>query len=179
MEQVSQRYASALFELANELKVADKWQEQMRYVKAVFNSDKTLLKVLTHYRIAKEDKKSIISNVFNDKLDKDLLNFLLLLIDKKRISNIMGIANTFNSLCNEAKNIKEGLVYSMSALDSDDKKRIEAAVSTKLGYQIELHNKLDYNLINGVKVVVGDVVFDGSMRHRLDSLKSELLKESR
>ena len=45
--------------------------------------------------------------------------------------------------------------------------------------KLELVNKIDPTLISGIKVVVGDNVIDGSTKHRLNSLKSELLKESR
>lgn len=179
MEQVSQRYATALFELANELKKTDSWQEQMRFVKAVFVQNKEYLAFFAHYRITKEEKQNILRSVFEGKIDRELLNFLLLLLDKRRIGKIVGIATSFNTLCNEAKNVSEGVVYSISELSAESKREIEESVGKKLGVKLDLANKLDPNLISGVKVVVGDIVIDGSMQHRLSSLKSELLKESR
>ena len=87
-------------------------------------------------------------------------------------------SNAFNTLCNDAKNVKEGIVYSVNELSKDEIKRVEEAISANLGYTAELHNKLNPDLISGVRVVVGDVVFDGSMRNRLNSLTSELLKKA-
>lgn len=179
MESVSSRYATALFELAREKQCTDNWQEQMRFVKSVFVQNKEYLAFFSHYRITKEEKRDVIRKVFENKVDRDLLNFLLLLLDKRRIGNIVGIASGFNTLCNEAKNISEGIVYSVSELSKEDKEKIEEAVGTRLGLKLDLSNKLDPNLISGIKVVVGDNVIDGSMQNRLYSLRSELLKESR
>lgn len=178
MEQVSQRYAEALFELANELHVTDDWQEQMRAVKNVFTENTEFLKVLCHYRVSKEEKKDLIIKTFDGKIDKNIVNFFQLLVDKRRISNIIGIATAFNTLCNDAKNIKEGYVYSVNMLNKDEITSIENAVSKKLDCKVELQNRINQDLISGVKVVVGDVVLDGSMRNRLDSLTSELLKKA-
>ena len=178
MEQVNGRYASALFELANELKVTDSWQEQMRSVKEIMKQNDEFFKVLCHYRVSKEEKKELISKVFTGKIDKHIVNFFMLLVDKRRIRNIVGIATAFNTLCNEAKNIKEGCVYSVNKLSDEEIKNIEEAVGKRLECNVSLENRINDSLISGVKVVVGDVVLDGSMRNRLNSLTSELLKKA-
>ena len=90
----------------------------------------------------------------------------------------MKISTAFNTLCNEAKNVSEGIVYSVNELSAEQKDAIEAAVGKKLGVTLDLTNRLDANLISGVKVVVGDNVIDGSLQHRITSLKSELLKKA-
>ena len=178
MDGVSVRYATALFELACEKQCADKWQEQMEFVKSVFANNKDYLAFFSHYRITKEEKRSVLLSVFKDRIDRDLLNFLQLLLDKRRISNIVGIATAFNTICNDAKGVSSGIVYSVNELSAEHKKEIEESVGKKLGMKLELVNKLDPTLISGIKVVVGDNVIDGSIKHRLDSLKSELLRKA-
>ncbi|MBE6113986.1 MAG: F0F1 ATP synthase subunit delta [Erysipelotrichaceae bacterium] len=178
METVSSRYATALFELACEKQCADNWQEQMRFVKSVFAKNKEYLAFFSHYRITLEEKQAVLRGVFENKIDRDLMNFLFLLLDKKRIGNIVKISTAFNTLCNEAKNVSEGIVYSVNELSAEQKDAIEATVGKKLGVTLDLTNRLDANLISGVKVVVGDNVIDGSLQHRITSLKSELLKKA-
>jgi len=178
MEQVCERYATALFELANELQMTDSWQEQMREVKKVFVANPDFVRVLSHYRVTKEEKKDLINKAFSGKIDRNIVNFFSLLVDKRRINKVVGIATAFNTICNDAKNVREGIVYSVHELDPEELKSVEQAVSAKLGYKVELQNKLNEDLISGVRVVVGDVVLDGSMRNRLDSLTNELLKKA-
>lgn len=179
MSQLDHRYATALFELAQEKHLVDTWQGQMEGVKSVFAQNKDYISFFGHYRIANQAKKEVLRNVFQDKVDKDVLNFLLLLVDKKRIKQILGIATSFHSICNASKNVKEGYVYSVKTLAQHDKASIEAAVGEKLGCRVDLVNRIDRTLISGVKVIVEDQVIDGSLRYRMSSLKSELLRESR
>lgn len=179
MSQINERYATALFELAQELGKVDAWQEQMKAVRSVFQQNKDYMTFFGHYRIANETKKEVLRNVFQGKVDKEVLNFLLLLVDKRRIRQLPGIAASFHTICNASKNIKEGIVYSVNELDAADKAKVEESVGQYLGCKVDLINRLDRSLISGIKVVVEDQVIDGSLRHRLNSLKSELLKESR
>ena len=57
--------------------------------------------------------------------------------------------------------------------------RIEQAMAKRQGQNLELTNRVDPRLISGIKVVIGNEVIDGSMKSKIESLKSELLKESR
>ena len=56
---------------------------------------------------------------------------------------------------------------------------LEKALSTKLQDKVELENRIDGNLIKGIKVVIDDVVMDDSMRYKIDALKETLLKDVR
>lgn len=179
MSQLDFRYATALFELAKETDSIDAWQGQMQSIRSVFVQNKDYISFFGHYRIANSSKKEVLRNVFQDKVDKNVLNFLLLLVDKKRIKHILGIATSFHSICNASKNIKQGIVYSVKELDINDKAKIEETVGKSLNCTVDLTNQIDRSLITGVKVVVEDQVIDGSLRNRMNSLKSELLKESR
>lgn len=179
MNQIANRYARALFELADELHRIDAWQEQMKTVKQIFTQNKEYLSFFAHYRISGTEKKEVLKQVFSKELDKEVLHFLLLLVDKKRIKGILEITSAFNSLCNESKHIKEGIVYSVNELSDEQLQSIETSVSEKIGYRVSFLNRIDKELISGVKVVVEDQVIDGSMKYRIQSLKAELLRESR
>ncbi|MFR5600164.1 MAG: F0F1 ATP synthase subunit delta, partial [Holdemania filiformis] len=61
----------------------------------------------------------------------------------------------------------------------EDVARIEQAMAKRQGQNLELTNRVDPRLISGIKVVIGNEVIDGSMKSKIESLKSELLKESR
>ena len=75
-------------------------------------------------------------------------------------------------------NIYEGIIYSTEPLQNSKILEISRLISKKLGRQVELKNKIDSRLIGGVKVVVHDHIFDGSIKYKLETLK-EQLKERR
>ena len=70
-------------------------------------------------------------------------------------------------------------MYSIRELSDEEIKQIETSVSKKLDTNVELTNRISKDLISGIRVVVEDVVIDGSMKYKLDNLRSELLKGSR
>jgi F-type H+-transporting ATPase subunit delta len=179
MEKVASRYAQALFEFACESNKVDLWQQQMRLVHQVFQQDSQIGDFFSHIRIEADQKKSVFKQIFSNRIDTDVVNFFCLLIDKRRVSHFKEIAKEFHVLCNHSKGIKEGIVYSTRSLDSEEVKRIEDSISQKMKLNVELTNKLDPQLLSGVRVVVDDIVIDGSLRNKIDSLRHELLKGSR
>lgn len=179
MEKVASRYAQALFEFACESNKVDLWQQQMRLVQQVFQQDPQIGDFFSHIRVEANQKKKVFKEIFSSRVDRDIVNFFCLLIDKRRVNQFIEIAKEFHILCNQSNGIKEGVVYSTRLLDSDEIKRIEESISQKMKLNVELTNKLDPQLLSGVRVVVDDIVMDGSLKNKIDSLRHELLKGSR
>ena len=179
MEKVASRYAQALFEFACESNKVDLWQQQMRLVQQVFQQDPQIGDFFSHIRIEANQKKVVFKEIFSSRIDRDVVNFFCLLIDKRRVSQFIEIAKEFHVLCNQSNGIKEGVVYSTRLLDSNEIKGIEESISQKMKLNVELTNKLDPQLLSGVRVVVDDIVMDGSLKNKIDNLRHELLKGSR
>ena len=74
--------------------------------------------------------------------------------------------------------VYEGFVYSTEPLDKNKILEISDVISQKIHKKVELKNKIDSRLIGGVKVIVHDHVFDGSIKYKLETMK-EQLKERR
>ena len=86
--------------------------------------------------------------------------------------------NKIVKLLNEELKIDEGFLYSTVKLSESQIDSIEEAVGKKLGHKVELKNVIDERLIGGVRVVIHDHVFDGSIKFKLETLKNNL-KERR
>ncbi|MCI5774688.1 MAG: ATP synthase F1 subunit delta [Erysipelotrichaceae bacterium] len=173
------RYAQGLFDLALERQKISIWQQQMRLVRQVFTKDETLKNFFMNYQISKDEKKAVISKAFAQKVDKEVINFLCLLIDKHRFKAVVEIAKNFNTLCNEHDGIKEGIIYAPYELDDEQISLIEQTISKKVGAKVALEGQVNKTLIKGIKVVVDDMIFDDSMRYKIETLKETLLKDVR
>ena len=57
----------------------------------------------------------------------------------------------------------------------DDIEKVQNSISESIGVKVELHNKVDPSLIGGIKVIIKDHVYDGSLKNKLSKLKNELL----
>ena len=177
--QVAERYGQALFELARESGELVRWGQQARYLAAVVEENPPMLDFFNAVKISAEEKKQMVNTLFAGRIDTMLVHFLDLLIDKKRTKNTVEILRQFISLENAERGVAEGIVYSARRLAQDDLARIAEAMKKRQGQNLELINRVDPRLISGIKVVIGNEVIDGSMKSKIESLKSELLKESR
>lgn len=179
MSQLAERYAQALFELAKQEDAVVEYQMEVKQLIKIFDGNKQLQGFFNAVDITSVEKKELLEKAFKGKIKKMTYNFLNLLVDKKRMSHVTEILKTFNSLCNEERNVEEGIVYSARVLTEEQVERLEKALEAKLNKSVELSNLIDERLISGVKVIVGNQIIDVSMKNRIESLKYELLKESR
>ena len=103
-----------------------------------------------------------------------LLPFLCLLVKKHRIASFDDIESCFASLCDEASSTTRGIVYSASPLSREELTSIEASLGKKTSAEVKLRNVVDPSLLGGVKVSLGDKVYDGSLKGKLDNLAKQL-----
>lgn len=177
MESVHKSYAVALFELANEAKQLEIYQEEAKAISNILKDNKEFIELLNNQFVNKDDKKELLDKVFKNKINSMMLNFLKLLVDKQRFNLTIEIFKTFNSLANEYRGIEEGILYVASKLDEDKIKAIEAKIAQKINKKVELSTVIDSSLIGGFKVIISDLVIDNSIKNKLESLKNDLVEE--
>ena len=95
-----------------------------------------------------------------------------------RFNIINRIVKEYVEISNDELGVLEGIVYSTIELTRGEISRLEESVSKKLSQRVELTNHIDMSLIGGIKIVIHDHVFDGSLKGKLESLKLNL-KERR
>lgn len=175
MDTIASRYAQSLFELAKEENAIEAYWKDILKVQDVFK-DESFVRFFSHVAIADDIKNNILKESFQGQVSAYVFNFLLLLVKKRRMRYIVEICQHFQSLCHDYFGIKVGKVYSAYPLSEDDQKKIEKAVSQKLGKEVKLHVVIDETLIGGIKVEIDNHVYDDSLAYKLESLKRELLR---
>ena len=178
MEEAVSRYASALVSIAKEEQKLEQYKIAVLSIKETLNQNPELLKLLKSYFVSEENKNQVIDELTKEFGLKNLTNFIKLLVVKHKIYLFKDIANEINKGINFELDVYEGFVYSTEPLEKAKITEISQVISKKIGKKVELKNKLDERLIGGVKVVVHDHVFDGSIKYKLETLK-EQLKERR
>lgn len=174
MDSLYSRYSSALLSIAKEEKKVTEYKSAIRELMVNFKSESDLQKYLESYFVSEDDKFKFIDNLVKPYNLPSLGSFLKILTKKHRMFIFDKIAKEFIEEANENLGILEGYVYSVDPLTKEEIKKVEAGISKKLNNKVELKNLIDARLIGGVKVVVHDHVFDGSLKGKLDSLKTNL-----
>lgn len=179
MKKIAQRYALAMFELAQEKNTIKHWQLQLDDCVEILANQPELFRFFTSVVIDHKDKKNVLSTTLSQLLDKEVLHFLFLLIDKRRMNLIKAIVQEYRTIANEHFNIKTGFIYSAYPLESEQIIKIQDVLSKSKSMEIQLKNLINPELLSGVKIVIDDEVTDGSLLGKMKQLKETLLKESR
>ncbi|MEJ8778364.1 F0F1 ATP synthase subunit delta [Pseudogracilibacillus sp. ICA-222130] len=176
---VAKRYADALFQLASEKNNVENIQNALSTVKDVIQNNKEVVDFLNHPRIKQADKMKIIEEAFG-KFDKDVVNLIKLLVERHRISLVPAVIDHFAHFYNEENGIAAATVYSVRALTDAEKEQLESSFTTKLNKKsVSINNVVDPSLIGGMKIRVGNTIYDGSISNKLNRLKQNIVSASK
>jgi F-type H+-transporting ATPase subunit delta len=129
---VAKRYALALLNIAKETGSLGVIEEELRVVKEVVQYNPELKAILNSSKLSLEKKKEIIKAAFTS-VNVNVLNTLLILIDRHREDQIVNVANEFLALSNDEKGIAEADVYSTRALTDEERDAISNVFAAKIG----------------------------------------------
>ena len=170
-------YAEALFEFSKSIKSADKTYQELRAILSKIQNSDSLSICLVSPLISISDKKKVLNALFIDEVSSSVLNFLFVLIERRRIYLIEDIVNYYTFLINQINATTSVIVYTAYLLNEDQEK----ALKTKLeiltqAQQIQLDIKIKPDLIGGFVVKMGSKVIDFSISGQLSSISSYLNK---
>lgn len=177
MPLIERRYAEALVGISEQNNAIEDYQREFQSIVEVFNNQQDFRFFLLNPEVSADVKKEIINKVFSGQVKKDIVNFLKLLIDKGRIKFLPVIFDEYIKLVDKKRSVLNMTISSSSELEDSQINLIKEKYMKKYGAtSAKINVEIDKNLIGGVKVKIGDKVVDGSIKGRLESLKSLIVK---
>lgn len=172
---VAKRYASALFELAQQHGQTGPIQEEMKELATVFHDNKDLGELLGSPKLSSAKKKEMIANIFSG-VNPIVLNTLYVLLDAKRMDEAQNVFAEFLALADDAAGIAEAKVYSTRPLTELETNGISATFAKKIGkHSLRIENIIDPSLIGGIRLQIGNQIYDSSLSMKLDKLQRKLI----
>ena len=175
MKEITSRYAEALFSLKRDSDQLVDSQKEVKELIKVLKENPDFIVLLTSAYKDFSEKENIIDQVFKG-VDKDILTLMKIVTRNHRGQYLVEIFENFNSLVNESRGVLEGLVYSTEPLKEKELMKLNSTISEVEKVDVDLKNVIDPALIGGVKVVINDHIYDGSIKHHLENLKLTLSK---
>ena len=174
---ISKTYGEALFELAVEEEKTDAMLEEIEGMKQILLENPDFLKFLNHPRISADEKVATTENIFTGKIDKQLIGFLGIIINKGRCDNLMDILQYFLDRVKEFKGIGVAYVTTPYELKEEKKEAICKKLLATTSYkEMEMHYDIKEELLGGMQIRIGDRVVDSSIQTKLNQLQKDLLK---
>ena len=168
-------YAEALLELANSNDSLKETTNDMNIVSQFLVNSSDLKKFLGNPLITREAKKNVIKDILGEQINPKTLTFLMLLVDRGRISLLDTLAQRFLELSYKTEKIEIAKITSSIQLSADQQKNIAEKLKIITGAkQIKLALKVDPALIGGFTVEIGSKLIDTSIRGQLKQISNLL-----
>lgn len=173
--EVGERYAQALFDLANENKRLDAVRGDLRSLRAAWIDSDDLRRLATSPVISSEDKQTGLQAVAaKAEFDAVTQKFLGLLAANGRAADLPGVLAAFETLYARHTGIVAAEVVSAKPLAAKQMTAVKAALKSALGRDPELTARIDPSILGGMKIKVGSKLFDASLKTKLDQMKFAL-----
>jgi F-type H+-transporting ATPase subunit delta len=175
MEEIAEVYARALFEAAQEDGVLDRVHEELGQFADALDDDRNLQVFLFSPYFSSEEKKQGVRRIVTD-ADERLLNFLELLAERHRMPVLFRIRRLVDDLWAEENKLLPVTVTSATELDQGLIDDIGKRIEEQTGRQVELSSTVDPDVLGGLRVRVGNMVLDATVRNRLEQLRKQVTK---
>ena len=177
LNSVTTPYAEALLQVVSENDQTEEMVKEVKQLLSLINDSPDLEKTLSSPVLETDTKKKIIIEIFSEKINSSLLNFLKLLADRQRIGIVTSILDRFLEIYRENSNIALATVTSAVELTDDQKGLITKKIINIAGTEkLELVTKIDQSLIGGFVASVGSKVIDASLASQIRKLGLSLSK---
>lgn len=174
-EYLARRYAVALYEVAAEKNKVDEYIESLKQIEELIKSNSDLNEVINHPKVSTSKKQEIFKGIFEGKIEKEMLSFLLVLIEKDRISELSDITFQMENVRHEKNNEIIAVVKTVIPLDDSERFSLIEKLKKRYDKKIILKETIDKSILGGVYVRVGDDVIDGTVKYKLDEMKKLML----
>ncbi len=164
-------YAQAIYEIAKEENLTKDFLDISLAIIDAYNNEQNLQTYMSSTSVTHEEKKELVKELTNDY--QYYMNWLFLAIDAGKSKYIKHFINEYINLYNQENNIVKGYAWTTTPLDQSSIKKIEKATSKKINKEVMIENKIDKEIIGGIKLEIGDDIWDNSIKNKL----LQLLKE--
>lgn len=178
MKSASLQYANALADIALEQGAAEPSAKQLENFGEAYAQSAELRTFLASPAISVEAKHGVLEKILKRLVaSKIIRNFLFVIADHRRTNLIPEIIDTFQQVIRQRQGVAEAAVSSVIELTAAQKKELAATLARLTGKKIEPKYSIDPALLGGAVVRIGDTIYDGSLRSRLNEMRMKLSAE--
>jgi ATP synthase F1 delta subunit len=175
VEEIASVYARSLFEVAKENDKLDVIKEQLDEFADALDENRELQTYFFSPYFSSQEKKEGIDKVIENG-DEHFVRFLELLAERHRLPAVFRIRREFDQLWAEENKQLPVTITSAVELDKDTVDELGKKIQDQTGQKIDLTANVDPDLIGGLRMQVGNMVYDATIRGRLDKLRREVAR---
>lgn len=172
---LANRYAKALFSVAQEENAFDDYAKSLNEVAAAMTTYPEVRDGLANVMYPVDVRSKVMAHIAEAQGATQVIkNFLDLVVQKKRAAFLPEIAEAFQALIDTQRNICQGTVVTAMPLSAELNDKVQATLEKITGKKVVMTTKVDPSILGGIIAKVGDLVMDGSIRSQLQGLKESI-----
>ena len=175
MTEIAEAYGKTLYSLANECEATEEILGQIAVLRQAFAENPKYLTLMGAPTLKKEERVALVDEAFDGKLHIYLLNFLKVLIENNSVHEFMDAAKQFRKEYNWEHGIETVTVVSAVALDAAQEAELTAKLRSLTGKEIHLEKRVDPSVLGGLRLQMEGLQMDGTVKNKLDAIRSKLL----
>jgi F-type H+-transporting ATPase subunit delta len=167
-------YAAAVFESVSTEQLEEIEDQLFRFARTV-ESNRQLRSALGDRDLPVPVRQAIVEDLIGNQALPATLRLIAYAIRGGRARDIVATLDTIVVEAARARGWRVARVSSAEEVEDPQRQGLGNALARLTGAPVELQVTIDPALLGGVVVQVGDLLVDGSARHRLEQLKDHLL----
>jgi len=173
---VARRYARALFEIGDAKGALEAFGRELGALADTYAGAPELQQTLENPVFRLEQRRRVLETLLPRLApSRELRNFALLLLERGRIGLLPAVGRAFAGMVDQKLGRVQATVTSAKPLDATTQAAVTRALEKRTGKKVVVATAVDPDLIGGLVARVGDLVFDGSLRTRLETLRNRVL----
>ena len=178
MKSASLQYANALADIVRQQGAAEPARKQLEDFAAAYHESAELRNFLATPGVTRQEKHAVIEKILARLgAGRIIRNFLFVIIDNQRAHLLPGIVESFEHVLRQREGIAEAEVTSAIELSNKQKSVLLQTLERLTGKKVQAKYALEPGLLGGAVVRIGDTIYDGSVRNRLNVLRARLTAE--
>lgn len=164
-------YAQGIFEMARAEGQLERVEDELLALSRAFETSPDLRSNLTDPQLPHERKQAIVDELIGGRASSLTVGLVQLLVGQNRASDLPAIAFAVAGAAATSRDRELAEVRSAIPLDEETMQRLTTALSRVTGKNVEIKVVVDPSVIGGIVATVGDMVIDGSIAKRFDSVR--------
>lgn len=178
MGSLARRYAKALLQLAQDSKNAERMGFELSRLVSLYQEHSELRETLENRIFSLTERRRVLEAVCQKLLLSPVLqHVVLLLLERERIAYLPEIERELRRLVDDRLQRVRVRIFSAQAIDLTAELRVQAALEKALGKKIRIEKIEDSEMLGGLRIQVGDVIYDGSVLAQLEQVRHGLMNQ--
>lgn len=172
---IALRYAKALFDLDHSKENLEKRCKNFNLLQELLEKNPKLRNFLKAPQIEAVEKEKLLQSLLKNEFDKDFFNFLIYLIENRRLNYLTQIGLEYRLIVDQFLNIWEAKITTAVPLEAETEAKLKQKLENFYHKKVKINNVIDPKIIGGAILVVANEMIDWSVANRLRKMKEDLL----